>query len=189
MTPKPGLSGPWAYDRRLPVIPNGVDVPAKTDLRLPVPSWHGGDNRRLMLFLGRLHPKKGISDLLEAWHFLVCRNPKMARRWRLAVAGWDDGGHEQDLRSKASALNLKEHVVFTGPLFGKDKQAALQHASGYVLPSHSEGLPMSVLEAWAYGLPVFMTDACNLGSAFGERAACRISSDPNEMAAVFGGAR
>ena len=65
-------------------------------------------------------------------------------------------------------------VVFTGPAFGEAKDALLRSADAFILPSLSEGLPMSVLEAWAYGLPVLMTDKCNLPEGFAAGAAVRI---------------
>jgi poly(glycerol-phosphate) alpha-glucosyltransferase len=65
-------------------------------------------------------------------------------------------------------------VIFWGPAFGKEKEALLRSAEGFVLPSLSEGLPMSVLEAWAYGLPVVMTPECNLPEGFASQAALEI---------------
>jgi poly(glycerol-phosphate) alpha-glucosyltransferase len=73
-------------------------------------------------------------------------------------------------------------VIFTGPTFGDAKDALLRRASAFILPSFSEGLPMSVLEAWAYGLPVFMTDHCNLPEGFASGAALRIGTDVESIA-------
>jgi poly(glycerol-phosphate) alpha-glucosyltransferase len=68
-------------------------------------------------------------------------------------------------------------VVFVGPAYGADKNALLQSAHAFILPSLSEGLPMSVLEAWAAGLPVVMTPECNLPEGFACRAALEIRND------------
>jgi poly(glycerol-phosphate) alpha-glucosyltransferase len=65
-------------------------------------------------------------------------------------------------------------VVFFGSAFGKEKEALLRSAEAFILPSFSEGLPMSVLEAWAYGLPVVMTPECNLPEGFASGAALEI---------------
>ena len=65
-------------------------------------------------------------------------------------------------------------MVFYGPAFGGEKDQLLRRADAFVLPSLSEGLPMSVLEAWAYGLPVVMTPECNLPEGFASQAALEI---------------
>jgi poly(glycerol-phosphate) alpha-glucosyltransferase len=65
-------------------------------------------------------------------------------------------------------------VVFYGPAFGGEKVQLLRRADAFVLPSLSEGLPMSVLEAWAYGLPVVMTPECHLPEGFASQAALEI---------------
>lgn len=152
-----------AYGLKNPVcvIPNGVDVPEQT-----AASSH--PNHRTLLYLGRLHPKKGLPDLLRAW--------KEAHRepWRLVVAGWDEGGHEAALRKLAASLGLAESVSFPGSLFEEAKRAAFQECDGFILPSLSEGLPMVLLEAWAWGKPVLMTPQCNLPAGFAAGAALRI---------------
>jgi glycosyltransferase involved in cell wall biosynthesis len=134
------------------------------------------------LFLGRIHPKKGLRELLQAWALLKARSADVASTWRLAIAGWDDSGHLPELRRLVSTLSLEGDVIFPGPLFGEDKERALANAGAFVLPSFSEGLPMSVLEAWAYGRPAFITDACNLSEAFDGGAALLISTSPEALA-------
>ena len=77
------------------------------------------------------------------------------------------------LDSGRSTLDSAE-VLFFGPAFEEEKKALLRSAEAFVLPSYSEGLPMSVLEAWAYGLPVVMTPECNLPEGFASGAALEI---------------
>jgi len=172
-----GLGNPIA------IIPNGVDLPDPKKRRAR-PAWLPDDGRRTLLFLGRLHPKKGIRESLEAWALLRAQNPGLAARWRLVVAGWDDGGHAQGFVGHALSLGLSD-VIFPGPVFGEEKEAALAHADAFVLASHSEGLPMTVLEAWAHGLPVFMTRGCNLAEGFREGAAVEITTDPEALARIL----
>jgi poly(glycerol-phosphate) alpha-glucosyltransferase len=144
------------------------------------------------LFLGRIHPKKGLSGLLKAWAEI--QNPKSgiqnSKDWQLVIAGWEQGGHEGELIELCSELRLSvvqrsKHVpcsataqgadvVFYGPAFGGEKVQLLRRADAFVLPSLSEGLPMSVLEAWAYGLPVVMTPECHLPEGFASQAALEI---------------
>lgn len=158
------------------VIPNGITQP-----RYGIPSlapWAAfvPHEHRVMLFLGRLHPKKNLSALIEAWP-----SDAASRNWHLAIAGWDEGGHEETLHKLTKKRGLEERIHFLGPLFGRDKDAAFRSADAFVLPSLSEGLPIAVLEAWSYGLPVLKTDACNLGYAFREQAAFRLSLDLDRM--------
>ena len=154
-----GLKNPIA------VIPNGVDLP----------DWNGqhtsGTEPKKLLYLGRIHPKKGLKELIEAW---ALRDGSWRKEWRLVVAGWDDGGHEPGLKALAKELGMADSIEFAGPLFGSEKDAMLRSVKAFVLPSFSEGLPMSVLEAWAYGLPVLMTPFCNLEEGFQVGAAMRM---------------
>lgn len=171
-----------AYGIETPVcvIPNGVTLPIEEISHQP--PWDGripGD-QRVLLFLGRLHPKKGLSELIDAWKYVKRDAPAKASEWTLAVVGWDDGGHEERLRQKVKAAGLND-VHFLGPIFGSDKKAAFQHADAFILPSFSEGLPMAVLEAWSYRLPVLMTPACNLPEGFEQNAACEIEPEARSI--------
>ena len=181
----------YGLKQRIEVVPNGVDLP----VGLTTEDTVGTEGRKSLLFLGRIHPKKGLSGLLKTWAQI--QNPKSgiqnSREWQLVIAGWDQGGHEEDLIKLCSELGLSvvqrsKHVpcsataqevegadvVFYGPAFGGEKDQLLRVADAFVLPSFSEGLPMSMLEAWAYGLPVVMTPECNLPEGFATQAALEI---------------
>jgi poly(glycerol-phosphate) alpha-glucosyltransferase len=168
-----GLTNPIA------VIPNAVELP---DLLVEpsFPEWSKSlpNCARVLLFLGRLHPKKGLPSLLEAWK-RVCFSAD--EEWFLVVAGWDQDGHRAELERMVDSLGITASVRFVGPQFGEQKKATLRRADGFVLPSHSEGLPMAVLEAWAYGLPVLMTPQCNLAEGFDAGAALSIDLDPSSI--------
>ena len=82
----------------------------------------------------------------------------------------------RDIQGQNSDALDAVDVVFYGPAFGEEKEAILRSADAFILPSFSEGLPMSVLEAWAYGLPVLMTPECNLPEGFACQAALEIRS-------------
>jgi poly(glycerol-phosphate) alpha-glucosyltransferase len=171
-----------AYGLRNPVcvIPNGVEIPAG---RPPVPApWKGKlpKDVRVLFYIGRLHPKKGLETLLRAWS--TVRRDAKGSGWHLVIAGWDQGGHEQELRALASTEGLNESIHFIGPQFGELKAACFQAAAAFILPSVSEGLPMTVLEAWAYGLPVLMTRQCNLPSGFEAGAALPIEPEAESIA-------
>jgi poly(glycerol-phosphate) alpha-glucosyltransferase len=138
-----------------------------------------------MLFLGRFHHKKNLELFLAAWaatrqHISDCFS------WRLVLAGWDQDGYKQYLQNQCRQLGLADSVLLTRPLFDRDKDAAFRNATAFVLPSIGEGLPMAVLEAWSYGLPVLMTDACNLPEGFKAEAAHRLRLSEPEMTKDLG---
>ncbi|WP_259114673.1 glycosyltransferase [Salinibacter ruber] len=166
----------YGVDGPVCVIPNGVTLP--DDRSSDAPPWADEipSHAHVLLFLGRLHPKKGIEELLDGW--AEWESSVNAESWHLAVVGWEDGDHEQDLREHARTNGLSEEVHFLGPMFGDDKAAAYTHADAFVLPSHSEGFPMAVLEAWSYELPVLKTPACNIPAGFAADAAVRIDPEP-----------
>ena len=160
------------------VIPNGVEVP---DLRasVPAPPWadvEGYGGAKILLSLGRLHPKKNLRSLLQAWANLERTGAQAFGDWRLVIAGWDESAHAEELKKWAEELGLSRSVWFAGPLFGAEKAAALRNATGFIIPSLSEGLPMVVLEAWSFSLPVLMTVECNLPEGFDLGAALKIGT-------------
>lgn len=164
------------------VIPNGIELPV-TGTYDP-PPWRAclpGDGR-VLLYLGRLHPKKGLNNLLHAWQ-LAGQGRAGEAPWTLVIAGWDQGGHEAELKFAAHRLGIESSVVFAGPQFDTAKHRSYAHADAFVLPSHSEGLPMVVLEAWAHRLPVVMTPHCNLPQGLDAGAAVRIEPTASSISA------
>jgi len=194
-----------AYGLKAPVcvIPNGVELPEGKKVEGLKVESRGLEEGKILLFLGRVHPKKGLVNALRAWGEVRGRRSKVEGReeWTFVIAGWDQGGHEAELKQLCDELDLSwsavpaselitDHcslgtsssVIFTGPAFGETKDRLLRSASAFILPSFSEGLPMSVLEAWAYRLPVVMTDHCNLPEGFAAEAAIRIGTDAESIA-------
>ncbi|MFH0880614.1 MAG: glycosyltransferase, partial [Lentisphaerota bacterium] len=167
------------------VIPNGVDIPAPI-----TPGKSDGLNdlapgKNILLYLGRLHPKKGLPLLIKVWAEVQKEKAPGSEAWVLAISGWDQGGHEQDLKQLVRETGCPASaIVFPGPQYGAQKDRWFRRSSAFVLPSLSEGLPMVVLEAWAYQLPVLMTPACNLPEGFSLRAALKMETNSTSMAQV-----
>jgi glycosyltransferase involved in cell wall biosynthesis len=155
------------------VIPNGVELPG-SNRPDRMPPWSGDavGGRKVLLYLGRLHPKKGLSILLRGWKELS----KRERGWALVIAGWDQDGHRGKLEQLARKLQITDSVRFEGPLFGEARESAYRSADAFVLPSLSEGQPLVVLEAWSHARPVLMTPECNLPEGFQERAAIQMNT-------------
>ncbi len=128
-------------DVRVHLIPNAV-APASTSASVGNPEQAG----LRLLFLGRLDAAKGLFELLEAVAVLV----RSGRLMCLLIAG--TGAEEAALRARVDALGLHSQVELVGARFGADKQALLQWAQVFVLPSHAEGLPYALLEAMAAGI-------------------------------------
>lgn len=142
--------------RRIPttfsVIPNGVDTADFTNLsgREAFRAKYGLGNATVCLFMARLHPRKGVGLLVEA--FKAANLPDT----RLVIVGPDEGMLDT-LRPM-----LDERIVVTGYLGGADRLAAFAAADLLALPAVGEGLPMVVLEAMAASLPVIVSPGCNL---------------------------
>jgi poly(glycerol-phosphate) alpha-glucosyltransferase len=163
------------------VIPNGVDLPEQPGRSGTKPDsgpfGEFAEHRKILLYLGRLHPKKNVANLIRAWNEMSKSQHSSSAPWTLAIAGWDQGGYESELKRIAAVPS----IAFLGPLFGEDKDAAYRACDAFILPSLSEGLPVTVLEAWAYAKPVLMTPECNLPEGFSAEAAVRIGSIPEQI--------
>lgn len=133
------------------IIPNGVDVP-------PLQRRAEGDRQRL-LFLGRVHPIKGVAHLLRAWQPIERRFTS----WDLDIVGPGQASYVDEMKALASELHL-ERVSFRGPLYGEAKLAALRNANLFVLPTLSENFGMAVAEALGAGVPAIVTRAAPWGS-------------------------
>jgi poly(glycerol-phosphate) alpha-glucosyltransferase len=147
-----GLQAPAA------IIPNGVSVDwlegERDDLarRLGLPA-----GTRTLLFLSRVHPKKGLDVLLRAFAQAALKDVV------LVIAGDDAGsGYAGQMRALAAELGLEQRCRFIGEVRGAEKRAVLSGADAYALTSHSEGLPVAVVEAMASALPVLITPGCNI---------------------------
>ena len=139
------------------IIPGGVDI---FPLQTPKET-----SPRHLLFLGRIHPVKGIDILLRAWSRVQTHFPD----WTLDIAGPDDGGYLPEMQRLASSLKL-ERVAFLGPLYGEEKRRAYESASLFVLPTHSENFGMTVAESLAAGTPAIVTKGAPWSKLPGMRA-------------------
>lgn len=150
-------------------IPNGVLVDSLDKLTESYNWPVGVGDKKVLFYLSRIHPKKGLDNLLQAWRTVAASVP--GRSWRLVVAGWGEPQYVENIKKKMAD---SDNAFFIGPLFGNDKMAAYRSAAAFILPSYSEGLPLVVLEAWAQACPVFMTEHCNLPIGFSVGAAQKI---------------
>ncbi len=141
------------FKQPIAVIPNGVQLPEAIECESAKVRKLEGE-RKTAFFLSRIHPKKGLPMLLDAWKKL---SPES---WRLVIAGNDDGGHVAELQALVKRLGLSEGVSYAGPLFGEAKEKAYREADLFVLPSYSENFGIVVTEALGYKVPVLTTTGC-----------------------------
>jgi glycosyltransferase involved in cell wall biosynthesis len=139
------------------IIPNGVTIPAMSVSTASFfETYPELRDKRLVLFLGRIHKKKGVHLLCEAWAGIARQFPDT----HLVIAGPDSEGTLSSVRSIVSERGIGSTTTFTGMLRGEAKWAALRAAWVFVLPSFSEGFSIAVLEALGVGTPTVISHAC-----------------------------
>lgn len=135
------------------IVGNTVHIPAETC------GWNA--ERFQILFLGVLIKRKGVSELLQA--IKVLKDAERIGNIRVVIAG--SGEEESHLKNEAVEFGIVEHIEFIGWMEGEKKFSLLRDSQALVLPSHDEGLPVSILEAMSYGLPVIATDVGDVSTA------------------------
>jgi glycosyltransferase involved in cell wall biosynthesis len=146
-----GLKNPVA------LIGNGVPIPETlTPRRAPVPG-----QRRRALFLSRIHPKKGLLNLVEAWTALrKSVDGEKMKGWELLIIGPDEGGHLAKVMAQVRAAGLQEEIRYGGERWGhEDKMQCYAEADLFVLPSYSENFGLVIAEALVCAVPVITTRA------------------------------
>jgi len=171
---------------RIRLIPNAL--PEATVVRLAEmqkgkqPERESNGARRANvygLFLGRLHPTKGLDLLVRALPQIVAKYPDI----RIVVAGPDECGHRACIERQAQVAGVRDRLIFRGLLKGHEKWDVLAKAKFFVLPSYSEGFSMAILEALAAGIPVVATRVCEVGTLEQSHAAILVDPNPEALAA------
>lgn len=137
------------FRKPIAVIPNGIELEALQELHPDRVVAHS--NIRTLLFLSRVHPKKGLLNLVHAW------SQVSPSGWQLCIAGPDEGGHLAEVIALAQQLGVAESVEYLGEVDGARKSAIYRDADLFVLPTFSENFGVVVAEALAHGLPVITT--------------------------------
>lgn len=138
------------------VIPNGVDIGTHS-------SHRSHDGPKTILFLSRVHPIKGLLDLVEAWAHV------RQKGWRIVIAGGDEGGHRAKVEGLINEKGLQSDFEFLGFVEGERKQACFDAADIFILPTYSENFGIAVAEALANELPVITTTGAPWQDLVGHR--------------------
>ncbi len=165
------------------VIPNGMfleDVDPPADPRIFGSRQPGPGERPYILFLSRLHYKKGLDLLADAFAAIAAKYPHVD----LVVAG-PDGGEEQPFRQRIIQLGLEARTWLTGPLYGPEKWSALAGASVFCLPSRQEGFSVAILEAMACRVPVVVSENCHFPEVREVGAGRVVPLDSSSIAAAL----
>lgn len=140
------------------LIPNGVDAPRFISPALFLNRFQQLAGKHILLFLGRIHFKKGLDILVESWAALQKHFPDAV----LVLAGPDSENSRTTVETLISERGITDRILFVGMLDEDLKWSALAAAHCFVLPSYSEGLSVAVLEALSVGVPVIITKQCHL---------------------------
>jgi glycosyltransferase involved in cell wall biosynthesis len=167
------------YGLRNPVvlIPNGVDVPRTAAPDMFLEAYPHLKGKRLTIFLSRIHYKKGLDVLCEAW----CNVHHKCADAHLVLAGPDFENTRSTIQAQINELRINTSVSFTGMLRGAMKWSALAAAEVFVLPSYSEGFSVAVLEAMGMGVPVVISRACNFPEVADEGCGFVIGPNAGEV--------
>jgi glycosyltransferase involved in cell wall biosynthesis len=166
----------WLYQAREKVSSLGIEMPAAGDpdskerFLDQFPHLRG---HRLLVFLGRLHPKKGCDVAIEAFAAVAQRNHDLC----LVMAGPDQIGWQKALETLAQKLQIKSRVTFAGMLNGEFKRGALLAADAFILPSHQENFGMAVAEALSLGVPVLISNRINTAADIEKDRAGYVAAD------------
>lgn len=169
----------WLHSWKGFVVPHGASGPegdAQVQRRAFFEVCPALEGRRFVLFLGRIHRKKGCGMLVDAFVRAAARDPELD----LVMAGPDHQHWGLELRERISAAGLDGRVHWPGMLTGDAKWGAFQASEAFVLPSHQENFGIAVAEALACGRPVLLSDKVNTAADIaGDGAGFREADTPS----------
>ncbi len=174
----------WLYRCSERVVNLGTGAPvgdAIAQRRLFEEKFPRVRGKHCLLFLGRVHVKKGNDLLFQALaEVLKSENAPELADWHLVIAGPDDHPYGHEMKALAAGLGLGDRATWTGMLTGDLKWGAFHRAEAFVLPSHQENFGIAVAEALACGVPVLISNKVNIWREIEEDGAGLIENDDIE---------
>ncbi len=166
------------------IVPNGLHLSEFSSDKVGrgFRSRHGLEGRELVLWLGRLHPVKGLDLLCRAFAAVSARRPHAS----LVLVGPDTVNYQASLQRLVNELGISSRVIFTGMLQGSEKLAALNEADLFVLPSHTENFGLAAAEAMAMGCPVIVSHGVKIAPEIVAAGAGRaVASDSDKLSGAI----
>jgi glycosyltransferase involved in cell wall biosynthesis len=170
----------WLYRCREVVTGYGITSPpgdSSQQRNLFLQKYPELKGKRIILFLGRVHVKKGCDLLLRAWAKAASQ---MGPDFHLVIAGPTDNAFGMEMEALARKLGLSSSVTWTGMIRDDLKWGSLRTADAFILPSHQENFGVSVVEALACGVPVLISDKVNIWREINADAAGIVETDDLE---------
>jgi len=155
----------WLYKCDEFVVSYGTSAPpdnSDVQRRAFYDSFPQLQGKRALLFLGRVHEKKGADLLFKAFAAVRARSPSMVKDVQLVMAGPADHEYGQRMQALCTSLGIDEQVTWTGMVSGDVKWGAFRTADAFILPSHQENFGIAVAEAMACGVPVLISNQVNI---------------------------
>ncbi len=158
------------------IVPYGIELPA-TSPEVNVRAFHDAvpalREKRFIIFLGRIHPKKGCDLLIRAFCEVAASSPEL----HLLMAGPDPGQWGKKLHRMAVEAGIGDRIHWPGILRGPAKWGAFLASEAFILPSHQENFGIAVAEALACGRPVLLSGQVNIASLIGDAGCAYIEPD------------
>lgn len=152
---------------RVRLIPNGIEITQDINTAK-------NTNPTLFIFLSRLHYKKGVLQLVKGW---LNSSISKDKHFKLIIAGPDEG----ELPKILPLINNCENCRYIGAVYGKEKEKLMNESSFFILPSYSEGFPVSILEAMSYSVIPVISEGCNFSELFEIDLAYKTGTSASEI--------
>ena len=147
-------------------------------------SSHSQHRPKIVLFVSRIHPKKGLINLVDAWGIL--KKKSVCEQWKCVLAGPNEDGHLNQVMAHAKTVGVVDDFEYVGPVLGETKDKLYAEADIFVLPTFSENFGSVVIEALSQGCPVITTKGAPWAELLGGRNEDRCQKDSANERVVAG---
>ncbi len=167
------------YKNPISIISNGVQMPDLT-INYSKPCWHNdpnAKNKKILLYLSRIHSQKGVDLLIESWKNLSHKN--YLKDWHLVIVGFNNDltTYEKKIISKIEQYNISKNITLLPGQFNESMKSCYFSSNAFILPSYNEGSSIAALNALAYSKPALITEGCNITDSFKNNAAIKIETN------------